>query len=116
MNYEMPGRVKTVMDPQTFPSGFTKREFVIVTKDDYPQEIKFECVKDRCALLDAIKPDDDVTVRFSVRGNEYKGRYYVNLQAWQIDKQNSDGTRVTLDPQPGEYEEPVHDPDAHLPF
>lgn len=116
MNYQMPGRVKLIMEKQTFSSGFTKREFVITTQDDYPQDIKFECVKERCALLDALQPDDRVTVSFSIRGNEYKDRYFVNLQAGQVDKQNEDGSSITLDPQQGEYEEPVHDPDEHLPF
>ena len=32
---------------QSFPSGFTKREFVVTTAaDKYPQDLKFEIVKD----------------------------------------------------------------------
>ena len=54
--YDMTGTVKVIMDQQTFESGFTKREFVVTTDDDrYPQDIKFECVKDKCALLDEVK-------------------------------------------------------------
>ena len=52
----MTGTVKDVMDEVTFDSGFNKREFVVTTEEDrYPQEIKFECVKDRTALLSDIK-------------------------------------------------------------
>lgn len=50
--YEMTGAVKVVMDEVTFPSGFNKREFVVTTEDDrYPQDIKFETVKEKTALL-----------------------------------------------------------------
>lgn len=83
--YELTGTVKVIMDQVKFDSGFTKREFVVTTDEErYPQAIKFECVKDRCALLDPIKPGQRVTVSFDVRGNEYKGRYFVSLSAWKI--------------------------------
>ena len=74
-----------VMDVVTFASGFSKREFVVTTADErYPQDIKIECVKDRCALLDNIKPGQRVTVSFDLRGNESKGRYFVSLSAWKV--------------------------------
>ena len=84
-SFEIEGRVKVLLDLQTFESGFTKREFVVETGDDkYPQMIKFECIKDKVQLLDSLKIDDPVRVSFDIRGNEYKGRYYVNLNAWKI--------------------------------
>jgi single-strand DNA-binding protein len=83
--YELTGMVKKVLELQTFESGFTKREFVVTTDDDrYPQDIKFECVRDKCSLLDAVQEKQRVTVTFDVRGNEYNGRYYVNLSAWRV--------------------------------
>lgn len=83
---EVQGKVKVIMDAMTFDSGFTKREFVVTTQEQYPQDIKFEAIKDKTAVLDAYKPGDDVTVHFNLRGNEYNGRYFVNLQAWKIDR------------------------------
>lgn len=82
--YEMTGVVKQISDPQTFPSGFTKREFVLTTQEDYPQQVKLECIKERCSLLDGVKPGDCLAVSFNVRGNEHNGRFFVNLQAWRI--------------------------------
>lgn len=83
--YEAIGKLKVKFDTQTFPSGFTKREFVITTGDDnYPQDIKFELIKDKCAWLDNFQEGQEVTVNFDIRGNEYKGRYYVNLNCWKI--------------------------------
>lgn len=84
--YEASGEVIQIGDLQTFGSGFTKKEFVIRTADRYPQEIKFETVKDKTSLVDGISTGDQVTVSFDIRGNEFKGRHYVNLNAWKIEK------------------------------
>ncbi len=84
MSYEMTGKVKVVNEVMTFPSGFSKREFVITTAEQYPQDIAFETVKDKTALLDSLKPGQEVTVHFDVRGREYNGRYFVNLNCWRI--------------------------------
>lgn len=89
--YEATGTIKLIEDVQTFGSGFTKREFVVTTEHDkYPQDLKFEVVKDKCSLLDAFEAGQKVLVNFDIRGNEYKGRYYVNLSAWKI--QAADGS------------------------
>ncbi len=82
---EIEGSVKLIFETQTFNSGFQKREFVITTKEQYPQDIKFELVKDRIDLVDAYNPGDDLKVHFNIRGNEYNGKYFVNLQAWRIE-------------------------------
>lgn len=81
---EVSGKVKVLMDTQTFASGFEKREFVITTQEQYPQDVKFECIKDKIAMLDSLQPGMDVTVAFNLRGNEYQGKYFVNLQAWKV--------------------------------
>jgi len=79
------GKIKVIMDTQTFDSGFCKREFVVTTNEQYPQDVKLEFIKDKCELLDAKNVGDNVSVSFNVRGNEYNGRYFVNLQAWRIE-------------------------------
>ena len=84
--YELEGTVKIIFEQQTFPSGFTKREFVVTTEEKYPQDVKFECIKDRCSLLEDVQDGERVKVSFNIRGNEYKERYFVNLQAWRIEK------------------------------
>lgn len=84
MSYEMTGKVKKIMDLMTFDSGFTKREFVITTAEQYPQDVKFETVRDKTSLCDQLSEGQEVTVHFDIRGNEYKDRFYVNLNAWRI--------------------------------
>ena len=83
--YEASGTIKLINETQTFPSGFSKREFVITTEHDkYPQDLKFEVVKDRCDMLDQFEVGQKVQLNFDIRGNEYKDRYYVNLSCWKI--------------------------------
>jgi single-strand DNA-binding protein len=84
--YKAKGRVIKVDDTMEFDSGFTKREFVIETDDEkYPQEVKFEVVKDKWSLLDKFPEGTEVEVMFNLRGNEYNGKHYVSLQAWKIE-------------------------------
>jgi hypothetical protein len=84
-HYTLTGVILKIDDPQTFPSGFTKREFVVETSaDKYPQQIKLEVTKERCASLDQMEVGDPVQVEFDVRGNEYNGKHYVSLTAWRV--------------------------------
>jgi len=84
------GTIKLVGELQTYDSGFTKVEFVVTTPDEYPQDVKFEMVKDKAEnFLKYNKAGDNVEVSFNVRGNEYNGKHYVSLQAWKVFK--SDG-------------------------
>ena len=85
MSYEIKGTLLEIYPEQQFASGFSKREFVVTTRDKYPQPIKLEFTKERCGQLDEFRPGDPVMVSFNLRGNEYNNRYFVNLQAWKIE-------------------------------
>jgi hypothetical protein len=83
--YDLTGKIKLIQDPKTFDSGFTKREMVVIVEDGkYPQEINIEFVQDKATLLDSLQPGQEVTVTFDIRGREYNGRYFNNLQGWKI--------------------------------
>ena len=85
MAYDLTGKIKLIQDPKTFDSGFTKREMVVIVEDGkYPQEINVEFVQDKVALLDTLQPGQEVTVSFDIRGREYNGRYFNNLQGWKV--------------------------------
>ena len=89
--YELSGSVKAIFQEQTFGSGFNKREFVVTTDaDKYPQDIKFECVKDKVEMVSKLKAGDKVKVHFDLRGREWQGKYFVNLNAWKIDYSAAD--------------------------
>jgi single-strand DNA-binding protein len=85
MAYDLTGKVKLVQDAQTFGSGFTKREVVVTVEDGkYPQDICLEFVQDKVSMLDNVQAGQEVTITFDIRGREYNGRYFNNLQGWKI--------------------------------
>jgi single-strand DNA-binding protein len=93
------GTVKVILDEQVFASGFNKREFVVTDETDkYPQDIKFECVKDKVELVNALTVGDEVEVTFDLRGNEYNDKYYVSLAAWKVDKLGGGATSAAPEP------------------
>jgi hypothetical protein len=98
------GKVKLINETQTFDSGFRKREFVITTEGEYPQDVKFECTQDKVELLDQINVGDELDVHFNIRGNEYNGRYFVNLQAWRLYNGNASNSTDAQIPQTEEDE------------
>ncbi|WOO39267.1 DUF3127 domain-containing protein [Rubellicoccus peritrichatus] len=113
--FELSGKVKEIFDEQTFGSGFTKREFVITTAEKYPQDVQFELVKDKIALLSSVSKGDQVTVSFDVRGREWKGRYFVNLSAWKIQAGESGGAKAEDGP-PLEHYDAVGGDADDVPF
>ncbi len=115
-SYTLSGTVKSIFDPQTFSRGFTKRDFVVTTDEERPQDIKLECVAEWCSLLDRVQPADRVRVTFRLRGNEYKDRYFVNLQAYQIDKLDADGGATTIEAVPPDEPDALDDPFDPEPF
>jgi len=113
MSYELTGKIKLIQEEQTFASGFNKREMVVTVDDGrYPQDINLEFVKDKISLLDGLQPGQEVTVTFDIRGREYNGRYYNNLQGWKVVSADSD----THDEPPPQDDEPPPVGDKDIPF
>lgn len=76
---------------QKVSESFSKREFVIETKEQYPQQIQIECHKEKCGLLDGLKSGDVITAHINLRGRAWKNpqgeeRFFNTLVAWKIDK------------------------------
>jgi hypothetical protein len=71
---------------------FSKREFVLTENtSQYPQDILFQAVQDRCALLDGMNVGEQIEVSFNLRGREWTSpqgevKYFNSLDAWRIDK------------------------------
>ena len=114
MAYELTGRIKLIQELKTFDSGFTKREMVVTVEDGrYPQEINLEFVQDKATLLDALQPGQEVTVSFDIRGREYNGKYFNNLQGWKV-VTGADETGTTADE--GHFPTPSDFEDDDIPF
>ena len=92
MSYEMKGTVKRLYDVwKSETSEFYKREFVITTAEQYPSDVKFSALKEKSDQLNGVTEGDQVTVKFDIKGREYNDRYYVDLNAWRIEKMDAQG-------------------------
>src|SRR6478752_778235 len=106
--YEATGKMKWIGATQSFPSGFTKREFVVTTAHDkYPQDIKFDMVKDKCAVLDGFQLGQDVQVNFDIRGREYNGKYFVDLSCWKLQPADGSAPKQNSAPARGQSSAPA---------
>jgi len=98
MDLKIKGTIKQIGNKQIFDSGFQKVEFILTTDDKYPQDIKFESLKDDADnFIKYNHVGDAVEVSFNIRGNEYKEKYYVNLQAWKVFKTEVDKIDESLE-------------------
>ena len=121
MSYEMTGKVKLIQDIQKFESGFTKREMVVTVEDgNYPQDINLEFVQDKISLLENLHKGQEVTVSFNIKGREYNGRYFNNLQGWKIQvtasSQKPDVHAQPIENKPTVSKGPSSDFDDDIPF
>lgn len=89
---ELEGKIKVIFDEQKFDSGFYKREFVITTEEQYPQDIKFELLKEKTELVRDANIGDRVKVSFDIRGREWNGNYYNNLVVWKMEANGAGGS------------------------
>lgn len=91
---EIKGKIKKIFETQTFQSGFQKREMVVTTQEQYPQDILIEFLQDKVALLDAYKVGDDVKVYINIRGKEWinpegVAKYFNSINGWRIEKEGN---------------------------
>lgn len=87
---EVVGKVKKILEPQTFSSGFTKQEVVILTQEQYPQTLAIEFLQDKVNLLTNIKEGDDVKISINLRGREWVNpegvtKYFNSITGWRIE-------------------------------
>lgn len=72
---------------------FCKREFVVKTLDQYPQELLMQLTQNNVNLIEGIKIGETVEVSINLNGSSYTTkegvkRWFVNLTAWKINYQD----------------------------
>lgn len=97
---ELTGKLTVIGEEKTFNGGFTKREFVLTTEEQYPQTIQFELLKDKGALLNSLQVGNRIKVLFDIRGREWQGKYFNSLVAWKIENA---GAAATTESAPSNY-------------
>ena len=87
---KLTGRVLAIMDKEQVSEKFAKREFVIETDDQYPQQVKFELMNAKCEDIDKHQVGQTIDVHFNCRGRKWTNKqgkdvYFVSLSAWRLE-------------------------------
>jgi hypothetical protein len=88
---EVQGKIKMIGETKEFGSnGFRKREMVITTEEQYPQQIMIEFVQDKTELLNNFQVGQNVKVSINLRGREWTNpqgevKYFNSIQGWRIE-------------------------------
>ncbi len=86
MAYEIVGKLHKKFDTEVKTQTFQAREFVLLVEEgNYPQYIKFQLTQDRCNLLDQYEEGQLLKVHFDLRGREWNGKFFTNLNAWRLE-------------------------------
>lgn len=100
MSFEVEGKLIKKYDTENKTGSFQAREFVIeISSGNYPQFVKFQLTQDRCTLIDAYQEGEMIKVSFDLRGREWNGKYFTNLNAWRLDRPSS-GTSSAASKEP----------------
>ena len=89
---EISGKIKWIDEIRTYGSnGFRKKELVITTQEQYPQNILIEFTQEKCELLDNYEIDDNIKIGINIRGREWinpegQTKYFNSIQGWRIEK------------------------------
>ena len=89
---EISGKIKWIDEIRTYGSnGFRKKELVITTQEQYPQNILIEFTQEKCELLDKYEIDDNIKIGINIRGRERinpegQTKYFNSIQGWRIEK------------------------------
>ena len=91
-SFDIEGKLIKKYDVEQKTSTFQSREFVIEVPDgSYSQYVKFQLVQERCSLLDNFEEGNMIKVSFDLRGREWQGKFFTNLNAWRIEMAGGGG-------------------------
>ena len=97
--FKLTGTLKVANETQVINEKFSKREFVIETKDQYPQLVMFQLTQDKCELLSAFKVGNEIEVSWNLRGREWNSpagevKYFNTLEAWRLERLDGNGESI----------------------
>jgi len=84
--------IESIGDTANVTSSFKRRNFIVKywNNPDHVEFLSFECIQDRCDLLDSFKIGDTVSISFNLKGKKWtnsegQNRYFNTLQVWNLE-------------------------------
>lgn len=112
---DITGKIKLINETKEYGSnGFRKRELVITTEEQYPQDLLVEFIQDKCDILNSYNVGDSVKVDINLRGREWQSpqgeiKYFNSIQGWRIEKLSLESNPNIPPIPPAEAFEPADD-------
>ncbi|HSN47833.1 MAG TPA: DUF3127 domain-containing protein [Flavobacterium sp.] len=103
---EVTGKIKMIDQTKEVGSaGFKKRDVVVTTDEQYPQQILVQFVQDKCDLLNNFQVGDAVKIDINLRGREWTNPqgetvYFNTIQGWRIAKAQAETAAPQAPPMP----------------
>ena len=90
-----------------YGSNGLKRELVVTTQEQYPQNILVEFLQDRCEILDSFNVGEFVKIDINLEeewvNKEGETKYFNSIQGWRIEKTQNQ-TEGNLPPIPDDID------------
>ena len=89
---DISGKLKLINETKEYgTNGFRKREVVVTTEEQYPQDLLIEFIQDKCDILNSYNVGENVKIDINLRGREWESpqgeiKYFNSNQGWRIEK------------------------------
>ena len=87
---QLTGKIKVIKPTQEVSGSFKKRELVLTTDGQYPDDILIEFQQEKCSILDRYKSAQAVTISINIKGREWinpqgEAKYFNTIVGWRIE-------------------------------
>jgi hypothetical protein len=107
MALELTGRIIQLMPEQTGTGKnglWTKMEFVLETREQYPRKVCFAAWGDKVSAVKALKTGSLARVSFNAESREFNGKWYTDLKIWKIEPEEQDQQQFEQSAPPNDLE------------
>ena len=88
---EITGKIVQTLPKQTGNakngSTWEKQEYILEVPGQYPKKVCFNLWGDKIAKF-GIQDGQELTISVDIESREYNGRWYTDVRAWNVTKQN----------------------------
>lgn len=93
MDLKITGHVVEILEEQsgTGRNGpWRKQDFILETEGEYPNKVCITQWGDNIEKF-GVQPGETLTAHIDLRSREYKGRWYTDVKAWKVEREEGEG-------------------------